>query len=134
MAAGRIRSSVFVAAAADRAGTTWNRVPAERALVHQQIGLVVIHDEHRFTRRVRHQRLPSRSRRASAAALRRNVDPAPSVLSTVTEPPSSSASRLDSGRPSPVPFTPPLQRVLDLHELLEDAAESLRRDADAGVG
>ena len=48
-------------------------------------------------------------------------------------PPSSPASRCDSGRPRPVPFTDGLQRILDLRELVEDAPVILRRDAEAGV-
>ena len=64
----------------------------------------------------------------------KNVEPTPGSLRTETLPPSSSASFRDSGRPEPGPLDPPLERALDLAELLEDPLAVLRGDADAGVG
>ena len=64
---------------------------------------------HRFGRVV--DARPPRRRRSSRRRARSRAD---------TRPPSSSASLRDSGRPRPVPLHPPLQRVLDLRELLED--------------
>ena len=63
-----------------------------------------------------------------------NVEPAPSLLSSVMSPPSRRARWRLIGSPRPVP---PCWRVLaavDLPELLEHQLRGLLGDADAGVG
>ena len=99
-------------------------------LVEEQVDGVVLDDEHgeRSGRAPRDSgRLGSSARGRRGGSTAKNVEPTPGSLRTETLPPSSSASFRDSGRPEPGPLDPPLERALDLAELLEDPLAGPRR-------
>ena len=60
--------------------------------------------------------------------------PAPGMLSTRTVPPSACVSRMHDVEPEPDAAVTPAVGAVGLAEHLEDDAELLRRNADAGVG
>ena len=99
------------------------------------VGGVVVHDQHAAApcrragrRHGRRRRLGCRPKRA----VKWNVLPLPTSLSTQMRPPISSTSCGEMARPRPVP---PNRRVVELSAWLKASkiAAACRRDADAGV-
>ena len=118
-------------AAADRRQAAPQQVP--RRL------LVVDHERQRCPagsrrwRRRRPQKWACSNPGAVIGTRSQNVEPSPSALSTPTVPPRSSASRLDSDSPRPVPRTFAWSRFGTWPNSWKSRVLVLLRDADAGI-